>query len=78
MNSKRALAHRVMDPQEKLPKPCLVQMDSFKSEFVGSWDGNLGERAANQTRTGDTSCQQDHGYGRDPVPLRFRTTVPTA
>ena len=79
LTSDGTLAHHVMDPQHKLPKLYLVQIERFPSEEVLERLRTGVMLNGKKTKPAEVYLLPDDPKLPDrPVPIRFRKTVPTA
>ncbi|HEU4684166.1 MAG TPA: pseudouridine synthase [Nitrospira sp.] len=79
LTSDGGLAHRITDPQHKLPKRYLVQVERVPSEAALNGLRNGVVLAGRRTRAAQVRLlSEDPKLPERPVPIRFRKTVPTA
>ena len=79
LTSDGTLAHRITDPQHKLPKVYLAQVERILNEEALEQLRKGVVLNGKQTRTAEIRVLQDDPQLPDrPVPIRFRKDVPTA
>ena len=78
LTSDGALAHRIMDPQHKLPKVYLAQVERLPSEEALAQLRQGIKLSGKRTKPADVRVLQDvPELPERPVPIRFRKSVPT-
>jgi 23S rRNA pseudouridine2457 synthase len=79
LTSDGALAHRITDPQHKLPKTYLAQVERMPSEDALEKLRTGVLLSGQRTRPADVCLLlEEPQIPERPVPIRFRKTVPTA
>jgi len=79
LTSDGTLAHRITDPQHKLPKVYLAQVERILNEEALEQLRKGVVLSGKQTRPAEIRVLQDDPQLPDrPVPIRFRKDVPTA